>query len=377
MAITVLNTPTTPNVTGTKLVYAVSSSNATQPQFQYVTDVYLNDERLTRLLTYPNPQGYGVLEVSSIFDDNLEFDNDWKTTDAVASFNAFKTFELHFSESYGSSISSSVNFYAGGASEEIKVFPGTVPVEQGSFNFLESGSFAILSNTSKSYISKNNYVTVPVYVPQGSSELTVKYLDNDGAVLLSQDTTLVGPETSIFQFPIASGSTSFNSVYNNQDWEQIQLSNTANDELFLTIYRVRPCDDDGVTFAFINNYGYYEFYSIGNPVRKNSTVTRDTADLPFVDYSNVGTYDVTRRGTQIYNVSYEDTFDVTTDYLDAETANWLTELFDSPEVYVQENGTFIPVIITDTNYQRNTNQNRQKLFQYTFTYKYANARYSR
>jgi len=374
MAITVLNTPTSPNVTGTKLVYAISSSNAEQPQFQYVTDVLLDGTRLTRLLTYPNPSGLGILEVSTILDDNLEYDNDWKTSLPAEADDSYKEFELIFSESYGSSISSSVDFYAGGAQESIKVFPGTVAVEQGSFNYLDSGSFSILSNTTKSDLAKGNHATVPMYLPGVNKTFIVNYLDAAGSVLDTTTFSLVtSGQNKIFQLPVESGSFG----YSAPDWDRITINEQGETDILFTFRRVIPCTDDGITFVFINNYGYYEFYSIANPVRKNTTVSRDTADLPFVDYSTNGTYDGTRRGTDIYNVSYDDTFDVTTEYLDAELANWLTELFDSPEVYVQENGTFIPVVITDTQYSHNTNQSRQKLFQYTFTFKYANQRYSR
>ena len=374
MAITVKTKPTSPNVTDTKLVYAVSSSNATLPQFQYVTDVNLGGERLTRLLTYPNPTGNGVLEVSSILGDNLGYDNDWKTELASEADESYKEFTLHFSESYGTSLSSSVTFYPGGASDTIKVFPGTVDPNQGSFNYLDSGSFSILSNYTKTDLAKGNHATLPVYLPGVNKTLDVKYLDDGGSVLDTTTFSLVaGGQNKIFQVPVESGSFG----YSDPDWESITVNEQGQTDILYTFNRVRPCYDDGVTFAFINNYGYYEYFSIGNPVRKNTEVGREVADLPTVDYSNLGVYDITRRGEKAYNTTYTDTFDVTTDYLDQETAGLLTELYDSPEVYVQESGKFIPIIITDTTYTSNTNQSRQKLFQYTITYRYANSRYSR
>ena len=378
MAITIENKPTTPNVTDTKLVYAVSSSNVLEPQFQYVTDVYEvgNSERLTRIFSYPNPQGYGVLEVGSILGDNLEYDNDWKVSTATVSDTNFKSFTLAFSESYASSISGSTTVYAGGANDTIKVFSGTVPQTQGSYNFLTSASFQVLSNSTKSYISKGNHITVPIYTPEGSYLVETEFLDASGTQLDTATQLLASVSTdSVFQVPIASGSTLFSSSYNNDDWEEIKIN--YNGDTYYTLNRVRECDDSGVTFAFINNYGYYEYYSIKNPVRKSTDVERDIADLPQVDYSNVGLYDITRRGEKAYNTSYTDEFEVTTDYIDEETSTLLTELFDSPEAFIQEQGDFIPIVITNATYERNTNQNRQKLFQYTINYRYSNQRYSR
>ena len=378
MAITIENKPTTPNVTDTKLVYAVSSSLATNPQFQYVTDIYVDgsSERLTRIFSYPNPQGYGVLEVGSILGDNLEYDNDWKVSTATVSNTNFKSFTLAFSESYASSISGSTTVYAGGANDTIKVFSGTVPQTQGSYNFLTSASFQVLSNSTKSYISKGNHITVPIYTPEGSYLVETEFLDASGTQLDAATQLLASVSTdSVFQVPIASGSTLFSSSYNNDDWEEIKIN--YNGDTYYTLNRVRECDDSGVTFAFINNYGYYEYYSIKNPVRKSTDVERDIADLPQVDYSNVGLYDITRRGEKAYNTSYTDEFEVTTDYIDEETSTLLTELFDSPEAFIQEQGDFIPIVITNATYERNTNQNRQKLFQYTINYRYSNQRYSR
>jgi len=379
MAITIENKPTTPNVTDTKLVYAVSSSLATNPQFQYVTDIYVDgsSERLTRIFSYPNPQGYGVLEVGSILGDNLEYDNDWKASTTTISDTNFKSFTLAFSESYATSISGSTTVYAGGADDTIRVFSGTVPQTQGSYNFLTSASFQVLSNSTKTYVSKGNHITVPVYIPIGTSNLKTEFIDDAGTVLQSSNQSISPVDPSVFQVPIASGSTLFNTTYNDDDWEEIRISNNDNSELFYTLYRVRECDDSGVTFAFINNYGYYEYYSIKNPVRKSTNVERDIADLPQVDYSGIGTYDITRRGEKAYNTSYTDEFEVTTDYIDEETSTLLTELFDSPEAFIQEQGDFIPIVITNATYDRNTNQNRQKLFQYTINYRYSNQRYSR
>ena len=382
MAITVLGSPTSPNVTDTKLVYSISSSNALQPQFQFVTDIKQGGTLLTRLYTYPNPTGNGILEVSQILADNLSYDNDWKTTGATVSDEGFKEFTLHFSESYGTSISSSITLYAGGASDTIEVFQGTVDPNQGSFNFIPSSSFQLLSNQTEGYVATGNHVTVPVYVPPfsvvGTKELRVEFVSASGDILQASDLLSTGADTEIYQQAIGSGSTTFNSVFETQDWEQIKVYDSGSATPLTTFNRVRPCKDGQVTFTFINKLGYYDYYSIPNPVRKATSVERNIFDKPNVDYSSATSiYDITRRGEKQYNTGYSDRYEVTTEYVNKATADWLTELFDSPEVYVQENGDIIPVIISNTQYDWNMNENRQKLFQYTIQYRYANKRYDR
>lgn len=384
MAITVLGSPTSPNVTGTRLVYSISSSNALQPQFQYVTDIYdQGNTLLTRLYTYPNPTGNGIVEISQILEDNLEFDNDWKTTGATISDQGFKQFTLAFSESFGTSISSSTSVTAGGASSTIEAFLGSVDPNQGSFNYLDSGSFTLLTSQIEGYLAKGNYATVPVLCPPfsavGTKELRFEYLDSTGALISASDTgALTSANYEIQQVSFGSGSTVRQNAFNNEDWEQIKVYDSGSTTPLTTFNRVRPCQDGQTTFVFINSLGYYDYYSIPNPVRRQTDVDRKTFEKPNVNYSSaISTYDITRRGEKQYNTQYSDRYEVTTEYLSQDVAQWLTELMDSPEVFIQDSGNFIPVVITNSNYRWNLNQAREKLFQYTIQFRYANQRYDR
>ena len=382
MAITIEGQPSTPNVTGTKLVYSLSSTNSSQPQFQYVTDVKQGGTLLTRLYTYPNPTGNGILEVSQILADNLDYDNDWKTTGGTTSNEGFKEFTLHFSESYGTSISSSTTVTAGGASDTIEAFLGTVDPNLGSFNFQNQTSFQLLSNQTEGYVSKGNHVTVPVYVPPfsvvGTKNIWVEFVSASGAIIYANKQLNTSADYEIYQQAIGSGSGTFGTYFENSDWERINIYESGSSTPWTTFYQQEVCNGEQVTFAFINNYGFYDYYTAAKPVRKVTDVGRSIYEQVNEDYSSAtSTYDITRRGETQYNTSYSDRYEVTTEYLNKGTADWLTELFDSPQVYIQENGDFIPVIITNTNYTWNMNENRQKLFQFTIQYKYANQRYDR
>lgn len=384
MAVTVLGSPTSPNVTGTKLVYSLSSSLAVNPQYQYVVDIKESGSAtlLTRLYSYPNAYGSGIIEVSRVLADRLEYDNDWKTTGGTLAGSSYKEFTLHFSESYASSISSSTTVYAGNATADIKVFLGTVDPNQGSFNFQNSGSFKLLSDQPTGSISINNHVTVPLYVPPfsvvGTKELRVEFVSASGDIISATDTgALTGAPYNIYQYAIGSGSTLFGNDFQTSDWEYMKVYDSGS-SLLTTFKKEQACNDEQTTLVFVNNYGYYDYYTIGNPIRKNTDVGRETYDKVFEEYSTAtSTYDITRRGTKQYYTDYEDKYSITTDYIDKATSDWLTQLFDSDEVYVQENGNFIPVVITNTNYTWNLTNNRDKLFQYEINFKYANQRPSR
>jgi len=130
-----------------------------------------------------------------------------------------------------------------------------------------------------------------------------------------------------------------------------------------------------VRFAFINRYGVWDYWSNFNPVRRNTDVQRDTVNLPKLDYSGITSpYSYISRGEETYFTDWTDTYTVDTPYLDEPFANWLEQLIESPSVFIQDGDDFIPIVITNSSYTSNTNENRQKLFQYTITFRPAKGR---
>ena len=97
-----------------------------------------------------------------------------------------------------------------------------------------------------------------------------------------------------------------------------------------------------------------------------------------VDYSSaLSTYDITNRGLAQYNISFDDKYRVSTDYINKDTSDWLTEMLDSGEVYIQEGSDFIPVILTNKQYTWQLTNNREKIFKFEIEYQFANQRYDR
>lgn len=429
MAVTVLNQPTTPNASKTKLVYSITGSNVNQPQYQYVTDIYVSgsSDLLTRFYTYPNLQGTGVVDVARVLDDNLEYDNYWKITGSIEPNQSVKTFDIRFGEAYGSSISSSVTIYTGSTANYLEVFPAIVDANQGSFNF-NTSSFADVS-ASNAFLTNNPAANpsgggVPnfeyAYIVNSSDYMTLTILkDNvltpasigvrggkieNGSFTFGPLLTIplsppegefntigLGPQNlanlnSTWANGIASGS--INAYYTLNDpggiavfindlWDGIPES-AGNLQLSNVKQPLKQCSDEYTRFAFINKYGFWDYYNIYNPTRKVVDVDRQIYEENYVDYSSIQSiYSITNRGEKQYNTGYTDRFEITTDYIDGPTANWLTEMFDSPDVYIQSGNNFIPIIINNTQYDWNTNENRQKLFQYTIQYQLANKRYDR
>jgi hypothetical protein len=155
-------------------------------------------------------------------------------------------------------------------------------------------------------------------------------------------------------------------------------------------------------FAFINSYGVLDYYNVINPVKKTSKIKRKEyiqPQLPWQDMSTVSgaVFNSNSRGKTDYYTTYIDNYSVTTDYIDTATSDWLSELIESPSVFIQNeaivnkrtnyiqyfqerttapNG-FAPINIKNASYTWKTNKFKQKLFQYDLKWEMSNVNIGR
>ena len=82
MALSLQQYPTSPNVTNNNLVYLCTSTQVTQPQFQFVVDIKdESDVLIQRVKQQPNPSSKGVFDLGNILSTQLgPTDEAWKTT---------------------------------------------------------------------------------------------------------------------------------------------------------------------------------------------------------------------------------------------------------------------------------------------------------
>ena len=121
MAITLSQQPTSPNMGNNDLLYVVNSTQKTQPQFQYVCDIYESGSvystssanYVQRIKQQPNPNGYGVFNVGQILIQYLGDDKPWKAAPFQTSSFTQGDFIVRFGEQYGVSTSSSITTYNG------------------------------------------------------------------------------------------------------------------------------------------------------------------------------------------------------------------------------------------------------------------------
>ena len=384
MAINIISQPFNENCTKTNLINNVSSSNVTQPQFQYVMDVYESSatgsaDRLARIRQFPNPVNQAVFDPARIFDDNLEYDVSNFASSAeylLIGTTQEKEFVCKFGEEYGTSPSSSVTLYPNLASGNlIQVWPCQVDPNNG-VNFNSWGGLFPFTGSGAAYMSDR-----PDDILDGVNTYRhTGFINRDASILPSQ---LYVTES------YSSGTTNYYSA----PYAQVralgtsQLVTDSSEELTYTFNGVSytrkffdDCNYPIYNFMFINRYGVRENFSTNKPARVNTSVGRQNYDQAFVNYSSNGAYDVKRRGATNFNTTVNDEFTISTDWLTKAGANWLQQLIESDEVYVAvspDNSSFKPIVITNSSYVRNTARKDQKIFAYDITFKYANQRRGR
>ena len=435
MAITIRQEPTTPNQANGDLLYVVTSNNTNSPQFQFVMEVSDGDDTIT-IKQQPNPSEKGVFNIGQITRDYVGVDTYFKTQEVATSTYSGKTISTVLYEETGSSVSSSVGYSSGISGSQLYLtngvndyddwnFPsssyysGSDALEDSTFNRQDALTNAPLTQS----IRNDEYATLSVYNGNFDNSTThahdiyaiqVNVYNEAGSQIQNFDWENItgnggGPRTSAVTetWPdvaalqtdstrlvhIAAGPQNFADAGNtlNSNWAYyiITFFEQASDgqENNLGVYSKRMytkeqgrCGYDGTRFAFLNELGAYDYVNFGLADAKVDNITRKNFDQNFVNYStstNGITYDTTRRGSKTYSINYDETRRAESDYLLQDDADWLRQLIESPEVYIQDGSDFRPVVITTSNYTYRTNPLSQKMYKLSVEYKIANQRFGR
>ena len=404
MATTINQTPTSPNAAYTKLFYSVSSDIITQPQFQFVMDVKVGGELIKRSTQIPNTDGYAIFDPSRTIQDYLKYDNYWKTIGAVAADESYQTFDINFGEQWGISLSSSINIYPEQTSASIHVFPGVViQTQDESYNYNTSSittTTNILTNAPTLTSGINKYEDIPVLSMDDFHTITLLNEDISGLNISLLEYSPSGVETVLTSSIIPGIDSKFatygvgpqNLISSNRSFTELMCQKTKVDNC--NMVRIEPigsgsgnfyyyklledscqisCQDDYTRFAFINRYGFWDYYNVFNPSRISVNVDRYTTTNPPTSYSGItALYNVNTRGEKQYYLKTENTYSIDTEYLSKLTSNWLEELLESPSVYIQVGSEFVPIVIKTSSYKTNNEQARNKLYKYTIDWTFAN-----
>jgi len=279
MAITINQQPTSPNMANADLLYSVSSNQISQPQFQYVVDVFESGSStlIQRIKQQANPSGYGVFNMRQILSYQMDSDNVWKTDVFTTSSECNKSFIVQFGEEYGTSVSGAVALYDGiqnitaGApaktgSAQYIITDGLVEPNSGDWNFASSSyysneliddiafthSFALSTAPKTQSIREGDYLTLSFYNgnadginnatnAQDIYNLEVKQYDSSG---------VLGTTTNITS-SILRGSPATAKL-----WGQVYTSQSAETRLVHLPAGYQNLTDNGISWD--SDLAYYE-----------------------------------------------------------------------------------------------------------------------
>lgn len=406
--------PTFPNGTQSDMIYVISGSYSGSPQHRYVCRITSNDVILSTIQQVANPYGFGVFEVSRLLDDHMGYEQPWLISGSAPIINSINSnineFEIAFAEEYGTTPTSPVittAYISGSTSGSSQVIPAVTEKNSGGFNW-DSSSYDALTNApnivttidsttaqNALIVSSSDYLTLSTLNGIGpKGELTgvdIKFYDSSfvqqgqGDYLNTYSSTSlnnkllhvgVGPK-NIYSVDALSTFIDDPSSY---PYYAVTLEYSGGDS-DKHLYLNKPClAYPGKNFAFINKLGVYDYFRAPLVHTERESFDRKTYKAPYVNYSTTtGTiaYDYATRGETQYLNTFQNNYTAETDWLTTEHATWLFELFESPNVFVQQGSNYVGIIINNASEEYRTNVAGQRMFKFTIEYKLSNPKHSR
>jgi hypothetical protein len=132
-------------------------------------------------------------------------------------------------------------------------------------------------------------------------------------------------------------------------------------------------DYNHIQVSWMNSYGFRDYYTFTKKNEKTVNISRNTYFKEPLNYNGTSletyTYD---RGETVYSQKIDEIYTATTDFMDDATAQYLQNLFMSPDTRVRfgDSANWFPVTITSNSYTERTYQ-KDKLFQYEISFRMA------
>lgn len=360
MAIVINNTPVDyASMHGDLIFTAYNSVNVSQPGYKYICDVYIGSTLACRLKSFPNPaNSNGIFNIGSIIRNyiaqQLAPANGLRSQE-FGSGQFFLDVTCKFGEEYGGTLYT--NLTIDSTRRYYNHYNGRLLSSQTLLS-----SFTDLALTNRPYENKvllsDNFTFLP-YFPTTTSAITVvvKSYDLSGTIAATSTTTVTpGAANKIQQLNVSPAgiNASFAGVITGAtSYYTVKIGATS-------IYKFTLVCEGRYTpynVHFLNQFGGFETFIFQKLSRKTFDIEKkDFTQLPYrVDGSGVVTFqssNVLYDTRTTYASHYNEKLKLSTDILTDLEYQWLRELALSPLVYLQEGSYFVPVSISDTNYEQ-------------------------
>lgn len=403
MAITVNTTPDTYAPTYNPVGFNVESTNYAQSNFEFVADIYINSAAsYTRRLKFPAypGQNYGFVDIGGVLKDYLTSDvYGISDQDFKKNANSILRYDVQWGESYGPS--SGVTVYNNLTSSNGYAFNGSLEhINLG--NQPQISDWVNWTSSEYRYGGGTTYFLTNAPRINGQGRVSVK-LTEGYALYFLNDTT-----NSAFDCQVAfytSGNVFISASVISNSFTTVGLYDTRylrvnvgplnlsggvpataayylvglRDNATVVTSEIFRFDIDttcsnatrNYRFIFKNRMGGFDSFTFMGQYERTTDIRRDFFKTIGGTWSGgLFSYGVGSRGEKQYNTVGNDSFKCQSGWITEAQSDWLSELIDSPEVYIYhpDVNTNTPVNIIDSNYPYKT-VSRDGLFNIELTFK--------
>jgi hypothetical protein len=406
MAITINVQPTGTITAYNDMIYVVSSDNTSQPNFSYIADIYIGTSvtPVHRMKVPPHPSfGSGVFNPSRIAESYVSKNFDLDLTGVTQCADSINILQLKFGEEYGVS-SSGTTVYTDLAASELRVFYNGVLdweefVDYNSAGFRSGDSskrFLTNCPNNKKVLTNNNeylyainrtsgdiYFFEVITMDSSLNPLGIYRINNSYQSVANVEDRMVRcpagwnlNDIDAANITIVGGTYGalpimISSVYS-YTIKCIKYSGSATMET-RTYYTDSNCDRfTHYKIHFLNKLGGYDSYTFTKKNSNISGINRSEYKKNLGELTSGSTYlnSKSQRAITQFNTVIEDTVTVKSDYLSSGDIAWLEELVTSPDVYLEKDGSAIPINLTNASFERHNGEDK-KLFNLSIDFKYS------
>ena len=363
MALALLTYPGNQSAVTNEMLFVVSETvktvdPTTYPNYKFVLDVYVGSDLVGRLKSNPDPTNLlGIFDVSKILRYYVpEYKLKANYANATETYDINVAYHVEIGEEYSDTT------YTNLITDSSRTCYKTYAEKPYLSTDVITGKYGgALSNMPTELVGfkDDKFLLVPFI--DNVSGATISYNFDDGITPIGSGGTFTYSSTDVLQTNM--GFTKLAAAVGLTTVQQSQVARLVFDFDGGTSYFVNyGCSRfPSTVIAWLNPYGAYESYSFGLVSKKSKEVSRKSfAQLPYqVNASGVVSYDqdgVMYGSRKTYNTVSEVKLNLNSHLLSDDEYTWLADLFSSSDVYMFDTvlDRFVPVTITDTNYEYRT-----------------------
>jgi len=380
-----------------ELVYVVTSSNQSQPNYKYICDIYAADgtTRLARIKRIPQPDGYGMFDLHRILENYVHYDIDAATVNFEKNSASGYPYIVKFGEEYGSDPTGPVQYLSLVTEEKRYVFNSVFDFPD--FLNYNQTDWLIAASVQKKFLTNAPIVqsirpgtNAWLHIMTDTNvvaKLVLKTYNSSGTLLstyslTNANTDMTNDANRFLRVPAGPAnagvafSTTLDSSIGSYTLHLEDSGSNIISEIFTYNINTEITKYTWYRLHFLNKMGGFDSFDFRYLSRSKMNITRSNYKMQ-TGTENGGTwgYQSNERGYNQYNTLIQDTITINSDWINDDQATWLEELFTSPAVYLEHADKSLVAINIQTNSYEIQKKANDKLINIQLSFSYAYDRY--